>query len=119
MLFITGLHCSVKTVAKNLILKKNNFFCFDLGPCLRNIFKKSSKKSFKKWIKKGESVYGDQFTDKVLVKYIKEKIKKAESKHKGVAIIGNRSFQGLKFIQNNLADPYGQDDLIVYIEAPD
>lgn len=121
MLIFAGPHGAGKTEASKLI-SHYGFVSIDLGPTLRDIYRSTNPEiSLSEWCKIGESEYGPNFTDQILVGQIKKLIKKYEGAYKNIndiILVGSRSLNGIKYIQQNLEPINDKSYNIIYITSP-
>ncbi|MDO8610575.1 MAG: AAA family ATPase [bacterium] len=121
MIFIVGAHATGKTHLADIVCEFN-FTKIDLGPILRDIYKKSkSTKSFTEWVNEGEEKFGKNFTDNLLVEEIKHKIinlNNKETKPIDFVITGSRSITGLQYILEHIGKYNNINNKIIFLEAP-
>lgn len=117
MLFIVGQHGCGKTESSK-ILSKLGFLCIDLGPIIRLIYKRDTKKlTINNWIKQGESKFGKRFSDIVLVNEINAILKNNIDGYSGIVILGSRSIAGVNYISKNISDIFSHHNMLAYIEV--
>lgn len=113
ILFIAGPHASGKTHASK-ILEQKGFALVDLGPLIRKAHADSgTDKTLGEWIKTNEQVHGGDFTDRLLLDEINQKIDSL-SAGTPLLIVGSRSAQNINFIKGGVGEA---DSHVLYIDS--
>jgi dephospho-CoA kinase len=113
LLFVTGPHASGKSAVVHSGFNSSEHAIHDLGPIIRESHRKAySGLSLGRWIMGKEAIYGDNFTDELLVNEIQPSYNSAPTN--GLILVGSRSLKGIEFILDAI-EP--SDHKIVYIDA--
>ncbi len=121
MIFLIGPHGAGKTTIAEIITCYN-FIYFDLGKILRDYHKRKKPEiDFRSWCMENERIHGPLFTDKIIIREIKRRYREMINKvcqPQDLVIVGSRSFQGIKYIINEMSSFNEHENVIICIEAP-
>lgn len=119
MIFLAGPHGSGKTKTAEII-NRFGFFSIDLGPTLRKICFEQNDINLETWIKQGETRFGTNFTDKLLIEEIirTKELLEVDKKHKDIVIVGSRSRVGIENIICAISNVENNKNHIIFLDAP-
>jgi dephospho-CoA kinase len=117
-LFITGPHGAGKTHAAHE-LEVMGFTCIDLGPTIRRLHKEAGVSCpLHEWISEQESIYGKNFSDKLLLGEIRKLHDKSSqsSAINGILVLGSRSLDNIKYLTEAFSEA-SHSHKILYVDA--
>ncbi len=117
-IFVTGPHEAGKTLFAK-ILAHENFPSIDLGPTLRNVWKRQAPNTtFDNFVQAGERHFGQNFTDSILVEEILEELRvQSIGDASRLLLLGSRSVMGIQYIKSHIPLLGLSKNFVVYIEA--
>jgi hypothetical protein len=116
IVYITGPHAAGKTEVAGVLEEGGLCQHIDLGPTIRKLHTATEGSgSFLDWLMQGEQTEGADFSDKLLAKAVLD-TRADVSRPLGFAVVGSRSVNGLKYIDDALGP---STSLHIHVTADD
>ena len=113
--FIVGPHGVGKTYFINEVRKERELLHLDTGPIIRDVHSRSkSSLPFGEWMKYGETCFGKDFSNIVLLKRMEQLLLENNYNGQDLFITGNRTIAGINYMIEhlNISNP-----VIIYLDS--